>query len=291
MKAKQFSIALVMMSLFLVAQVWIAGAQDTTPRSWLTSSTEQTTAGQEFTVTVNVGGANQIYGGSFQLLYDTQAFEVVVTDSKAVTPGAFFGDSPSFPLKNSADTTSGTVDYALTLTQPAQPVSGDGVLGTITFRALKDAAVNIQLAKADLVSPEFTEVDGRLIAQKINQVEAQIGATVLGDTAPAQVASAPVTTAIEQPAVVVAPTADTATASVSVSASVAASQNADNTVVSAPVSNEPAVSARQVNSRVLIVAGLFFFAGLVLLIISVGMYSKMRVRFSLSVDNMPEHSL
>jgi hypothetical protein len=289
MKGKQFSIVIIMMSLFLVAQVWIAGAQDSTPRSWLAFPVEQATAGQEFTVTVNVGGANEVYGGSFQLLYDTQAFEVVVTDSKAVTPGPFFGDAPSFPLKNSADSTGGTVDYALTLTQPAQPVSGDGVLGTITFRALKDAPVSIQLTKADLVSPEFTEVDGRLIAQKINQVEAQIAETVMDDTAVSQVASAPVTTVIEQqPVVEVAPTVDTATASVSVSA---ANQNVDNTVLSAPVQNAPAVSSRQTNTRVLIVAGLFFLAGLVLLITSVGMYSKMRVRFSLSVDNMPEHSL
>ena len=292
MKGKQFSIGLFMMSLFLVAQVWIAGAQDTTPRFWLTYPIQQATAGQEFTVTVNVGGADQVYGGSFQLQYDPQSFEVVVTDSKAVTPGPFFGDAPSFPLKNSADVTGGTVDYALTLTQPAQPVSGDGVLGTVTFRALKDAPVSITPAKASLVSPEFTEVDGRLIAQKINQVEAQIGETVVSDTDASQVVSAPVTTAIEQkPAVVIALTADTATASVSVSVSAAASQNADNTVLSAPVSGAPAVSARQMNSRVLIVAGLFFLAGLVLLITSVGMYSKMRVRFSLSVDNMPEHSL
>jgi hypothetical protein len=291
MKAKQFSIVTVMMSLFLVAQVWIAGAQDTAPRSWLASPVEQATAGQEFTVTVNVGGATQVYGGSFQLLYDTEAFEVVVTDNKAVTPGPFFGDAPSFPLKNSTDVTGGTVDYALTLTQPAQPVSGDGVLGTITFRALKDAPVSIQLTKADLVSPEFTQVDGRLIAQKINQVEAQIGETVVDNSAVSPVVSAPVNTAIEQQAaVVVAPTADTATASVSVSVA-AASQNTDNAVVSAPVSAAPAVSERQTNTRVLIAAGLFFLAGLVLLITSVGMYSKMRVRFDLSVDNMPEHSL
>src|SRR5690349_15548565 len=93
MKGKQFSIVIIMMSLFLIAQVWITGAQDAAPRIWLTSSVEQATAGQEFTVTVNVGGATQVYGGSFQLVYDTQAFEVVVTDSKAVMPGPFFGDA------------------------------------------------------------------------------------------------------------------------------------------------------------------------------------------------------
>ncbi|MBZ0286087.1 MAG: cohesin domain-containing protein, partial [Anaerolineae bacterium] len=221
MKGKQFSIGLFMMSLLLVAQVWIAGAQDSTsPRSWLETSIEQATAGQEFSVTVNVGGTAQVYGGSFQLQFDPQAFEVVVTDSKAVTPGPFFGDAPSFPLVNNADTGKGTVDYALTLTQPAQPVSGDGVLGTITFRALKDAAVSIQLSKASLVSPEFTEVDGRLIAQKINQVEAQIeGVSVAAG--PVEASAPDTTTVVEQPpAVVIAPAVDTS--AVSAPASVAA---------------------------------------------------------------------
>lgn len=290
MKGKQFSIGLVMLSLFLIAQVMIAGAQDSTPRIWPTSPVEQATAGQEFDVAINVGGADQVYGGSFQVTYDPQAFEVVLTDSKAVTPGAFFGDAPSFPLKNTAE--AGTVDYALTLTQPAQPVSGDGVLGTITFRALKDAPVELVVGKASLVSPEFTEVDGRLIAQKINQVDAVIGETVVGDVAPApvvqEVVSAPVAV-VEQPPVVpvVEPTAEMATASVSVAS---ASASTNNTVVSAPVTSESVPTARSLSSRLLLLAGLFF-AGLVLLIISVGMYSKMRVRFSLVADNMPEHSL
>ena len=86
------------------------------PRFWLSYDTDNVTAGQEFTVTVNIAGAVDVYGGSFQLLYDTQAFEVVVVDLKAISPGAFFENGPSFALKNSADASAGTVDYALTLT-------------------------------------------------------------------------------------------------------------------------------------------------------------------------------
>lgn len=275
MSGKKSYVGLLLITLLVIAQVWMAGAQDSTPRSWLSSDVAQATTGQEFNVTVNVGGAVQVYGGSLQLLYDAQAFEVVLENEMAVTPGAFFGELPSFPLKNSADATAGTVDYALTLTQPAVPVDGDGVLGTVKFRALKDAPVTMTLVNASLVSPEFTEVDGRMVAQKINQVEAQIAEMTIGNAAPVEVAPQIVEQAPAEVVVVATPVTDTATASVSV----AATQNQ-----AAPMMQ------RQPNNRIFIAAGVFFFAGLVLLIMSVGMYSKMRVRFSFA-DNTQEYGL
>jgi hypothetical protein len=276
MSGKKSYAVLLLITLLVITQVWMAGAQESTPRSWLSSEVAQAIAGQEFNVTVNVGGAVQVYGGSLQLMYDAQAFEVVLDNDKAVTPGAFFGDSPSFPLKNSADAAAGMVDYALTLTQPAVPVDGDGILGTVKFRALKDAAVTMSLVNASLVSPEFTEVDGRMVAQKINQVEAQIAEMTIGDAAPVQTAPQVVVEQAPAEVVVVAtPVTDTATASVSV----AATQNQ-----AAPMMQ------RQPNNRIFIAAGVFFFAGLVLLIMSVGMYSKMRVRFSFA-DTPQEYGL
>lgn len=275
MSGKKSYAVLLLITLLVITQAWMAGAQDSTPRSWLSSEVAQATTGQEFNVTVNVGGAVQVYGGSLQLLYDAQAFEVVLENELAVTPGAFFGDSSSFPLKNSADAAAGTVDYALTLTQPAVPVDGDGVLGTVKFRALKDAPVTMTLVNASLVSPEFTEVDGRMVAQKINQIEAQIADMTIGNAAPVEVAPQIVEQAPAEVIVVATPVTDTATASVSV----AATQNQ-----AAPMMQ------RQPNNRIFIAAGVFFFAGLVLLIMSVGMYSKMRVRFSFA-DNTQEYGL
>jgi len=143
-----------LLSLLLSGALATVGAQDSL-RIWLSSEIAQATAGQEFVVTVNVTGANQVYGGSFQLLYDPQVFEVILVDNQAVSPGAFFGSEPSFALKNMVDATTGTVDYALTLTQPAVPVTGEGMLGTVKFRALQDAPVVITPAGAQLVSPDL----------------------------------------------------------------------------------------------------------------------------------------
>lgn len=252
------------------------GAQEAAPRFWLSSDVSQAATGQEFLVTVNVAGAQGVYGGSFQVQYDPTAFEVIAVDSKAVQPGPFFEGGPSFALKNTADPAGGVVDYALTLTQPAQPVSGDGILGTIQFRALKDAPVTMIPVVAELVSPEFTEVDGRLIAQKINTVAAQITETLAGN---APVAAPQV---VEQPQV-------SAPVDNSASASVSAAVPAQIESVVAPALLEETRSTP--NNKVLVVAGLFFVGGLLLLTVSVGMYSKMRVRFSLAGDSQSEHLL
>jgi hypothetical protein len=236
-------------------------AQDPSPRIWPSSEATQVTAGQEFTVAVNVAGADKAYGTSFKLNYDPQALEVVLDNDKALTPGTFFGDSSSFTLKNTAD--AGVVEYAVTLTQPAQPVSGDGTLGTVKFRALKDSAVEITTAEATLVTPVFSQVDGRLVAQSINQTEAQVaGLTVTVGAGSSTVDSN---------------AASSATASLGGNTSSLGSK-VPNTAVQQPVSSQPVFAeAGQPNQRVLIFAAVFFVLGLGLLVISVGMYSKMRV--------------
>ena len=161
-------------------------------------------------------------------------------------------------------------------------MSGDGVLGTIIFRALKDTPITIIPASAELVSPEFTQVDGRLIAQKINQVEAVISDTVIGGSLVAETGNS----------IVEDTPPDTAAASVSLST--AGQQNpavssASVGEVQAPVLTEEHRSIP--SNKMLLVAGLFFVGGLLLLTVSVGMYSKMRVGFSLAGDRHLERML
>lgn len=251
MQSKKIITFVLSVVLLIIANVFVVAAQEVTPRVWLASDIAQASAGQEFTVTINVDDAVQIYGSSFKLAYDPELFEVVLTNGKAIAPGAFFQDQQGFELKNTA--ASGVVDYALTLMQPAQPVSGNGALGTVTFRALQAAPVAITTTEASLVSPEFTEIDGRMVAQRINQVAAQIDNTLTASS-PA-VAQAPVNTAPD-----------------------AASMFVNPELTVAPQTPAAPVSS---NNLSLIFAGIFFTAGLVLLTVSVGMYSRMRVRFDL----------
>ncbi|MBZ0281000.1 MAG: cohesin domain-containing protein [Anaerolineae bacterium] len=264
MQSKKHIFAVIGIVLLVAANLFAVGAQDAAPRIWLASDLTQAAIGQEFSITVNVDGAEQIYGSSFKLSYDPLAFEVVITEGKAIVPGAFFQDQPGFELKNAASAQTGVIDYALTLMQPAQPVSGGGVIGTITFRALQDAPVVITATEASLVSPEFAEIDGRLVAQRINQVTAQIDNTLAQST-----------TVVAQSS-----TNNEEAASMFVNPELAGI-TAESPESAAPVNVSPAPRS---NDVALIFAGVFFTAGLVLLTVSVGMYSRMRVRFSMLAE-------
>lgn len=137
-------------------------------------------AGDTFTVTIQVGNAAGVYGGSLKLTYDPLALEAIVTDAGVVAPGDFFGGQPGFTLKNTAE--AGTVDYATTLRQPAEPVTGSGILGTIQFRALQAGTVDIAISEASLLAPRFEEVNGRKIARSVDEVPVQTQGTTISTT-------------------------------------------------------------------------------------------------------------
>lgn len=269
----QIALFVSLIVLVLFAQVFAAGAQSPDPRLTLVPDVTEATVGQTVTVNVTISGAAGVYGGSFKLSYDPQLFELVQTDNKPVTPGAFFADEPGFALRNAADTSVGTVEYALTLMQPAQPVSGDGSLGTITLRALQDGPVVVSALNASLVAPEFTEVDGHMVAQKVNQVAVQIegqapeqAAVVNADTAASTSASASVV-----------PTADPAAAKMFTNPQLSASASVQN---SASVSVIPAETIRRTDNIVSVLAVMFLVMGVVLLTLSVGLYSRMRFHYT-----------
>ncbi len=273
MQHKKALILLMILTLAFASNLLIAGAQDQGTTISVVPDVDQATAGQEFTVKIQVTNADQIYGASFELSFDPSAFEVLQPASLVVEPGSFFDGIAGFPLQNTVDAETGTISFALTLTQPAEPISGDGVLGTVTFRALKDAPTAIAAVKASLVSPEFSEVNGNKVAQSMKNVPAQIS---------------------QAPAVAQSNTSAAASTTNSASVSVASVSGGSQADATAMFGNLPASASVQqtqsdANSLVtqlpLIAAGLFFVFGLVLLTFSVGMYSRMRVRFNVMAMN------
>ncbi|MBI1281249.1 MAG: hypothetical protein GC179_24190 [Anaerolineaceae bacterium] len=257
------------------------GAQDNAPQLQLNPDKEQVTAGETVTVTVNVVGAVGVYGGSFKLSYDPQAFEVVQSDNKAVTPGAFFANEPGFALRNVADPAAGTIEYAITLMQPAKPVDGDGVLGTFTLHALKDAPVALTSLSANFVAPEFKQVDGHLVAEKVNQLTAEVQGAVNGTPLVAN-NTAPVLV----PTVEVANAAPVESAVSNDAAAVDMFSNPDLNVVSSNDTANPGVipvaTVNRTDNLVSIAAIVFLVVGVILLTLSIGMYSRMRVHYTLA---------
>lgn len=223
----------------------IISAQETIPRVWLSSDIQQASSGQTFTVTINAADAVGVYGGSFKLAYDPQTLEVILDENNAVTPGTFFDNSSSFTLVNKAG--AGIVEYALTLTQPAEPVSGSGVLGTVVFRALADTALEITPIEARLLSPEFTEVNGRKIAHKINEVTTQIQGMTINEGNMQAV--------FQDPTPEMRPLTVPETAAIPISAS------------------------RMVDRPTLVIGGILFVIGLLLFAASIGVYVNLRRQF------------
>jgi hypothetical protein len=117
----------------------------------------------------------------------------------------------------------------------------------VTFRALADSSVTITPLEARLLSPQFSDVNGRKVAQKIDEVQAQLqGMTMtIGSGAPVTVA---------QPQVI--------------------ASNNSPPLVSLTVPQSPRMP-------VLIVGGLLFALGLLLFATSVGAYVNIRRQFRL----------
>jgi hypothetical protein len=176
MQYKKALILFIISVIILTSHLVLVGAQDNPALVSVLPSNPQVTTGQEFTVSIQIANAVQIYGASFELSYDPQSFEVIPSNGSAsVAAGPFFEGKPSFTLKNTADPTKGSVVFAITLMQPAEPVSGEGTLGIVTFRALKDGnPATISAMKADLVSPVYADVNGQKVAESMRQVPAQI---------------------------------------------------------------------------------------------------------------------
>jgi hypothetical protein len=273
----KLSYVIVFVLLFAVG-LFTVGAQDSVPQVQLSPDKTEAVAGDTITVTVNVTGAVGVYGSSFKLNYDPQAFEVVQTDNKPVTPGAFFADEPGFALRNAVDTTAGTIEYAITLMQPAKPVDGDGVLGTFTLHALKNSPVTITDVNATFVAPEFKEVDGHLVAQKVNQVTAQVQGAM----------DSPIVAA-ENTVPEVAPTAEVAHPAVAADVAVNMFNNPHLNAVPANQNVNPGViptdTVNRTDNAVSIAAVAFLIVGVILLTLSVGMYSRMRVQYTTFASN------
>lgn len=149
-------------------------AQESQPTVGLVPSAETMTAGDDLSLQITVQDAEMIYGVGFTLSYDPAAYEALTTDGAIVQPGDFFADKPSFTAANRANAESGQIEYAMTLTRPATPVSGDGLLGTVRLRALADGPVNLQLSDVQLLAAVFEEVNGEVIASGVVEIPAMV---------------------------------------------------------------------------------------------------------------------
>jgi len=113
-------------------------------------------AGSDLVVELKVNEAVELYGAELEMSFDPSVLAVRDADlSRAgvqIENGEMFSAEESFVVQNSVDNAKGIVRYAVTLLRPAQPVSGDGVIVRIRFRAQSDKKTIISLRKLGLYS-------------------------------------------------------------------------------------------------------------------------------------------
>ncbi len=166
------TIILILLALLALPGAVLANGES---RLWLSVEDLSLTSGREVTVGVFIENAPLIYGVESHLSFDPAVLEVVDADEKQagvqLIPGDFLDPKQAVILQNQADNQAGTVDYALTLVNPAPAVQGDGLLARITFRAKTDGPSTIQVKNG-----LFGTQTGETIAPIVEGTEVNINA-------------------------------------------------------------------------------------------------------------------
>lgn len=108
--------------------------------------------------------------------------EVVDADKKQpgvqIEPGKFIDSNQSFILQHQVNNIAGTIDYALTLVNPAPPVKGNGALAKITFRAKAEGQTTLSITEGlfgartgETIAPALDSTELQIVAQKGNDVQ------------------------------------------------------------------------------------------------------------------------
>jgi hypothetical protein len=117
-------------------------------------------------VTIQLSNMHDLYAVDLELAFDKNVLEVVDRDDQAVgvnleLVGNWF--EAGYVAVNLADNAAGTIQFAATLTRPAEPIEGAGAVAVIRFRAkalAEDSAVTLTRA-------EFSDRDGFLVGRPV----------------------------------------------------------------------------------------------------------------------------
>ena len=135
--------------ILLVAALLLPGAsqaQDTEPVVRFDPASQTIGVGEQVSVDVMVGGVTDLVGVSIVVKYDPAIVEVVGDPG----PGSFI------PLEHDPEGISvgpaGEIQIAYQIESPAgNPVSGEGVVGNITFRGRAEGTTDLALAEVTLI--------------------------------------------------------------------------------------------------------------------------------------------
>lgn len=116
--------------------------------------------GEQGTIALVVENAQDLYGAEFHLTFDPAVVEVVDADAAQAGIQIQSGDwlQNTFVAVNQTDNATGAIDYAVTLLNPAPPLSGTGTLALFTFKAKANGNSVLKIEKALLATRDALEI-------------------------------------------------------------------------------------------------------------------------------------
>lgn len=147
---KRFAILIV---LFLIGHA-PAAAQEVLFVS-LEAPTTALQTGQEYEVTLRMSGANAVWLLNVEVEYDPDLLFIFGTQSGSpVRQGAMFDRERSVVVRNNIQRTK--LNYTVSMLAPADPVSGDGAVGTFRIYPLKAGTTTLRFSRAEAVRVHFS---------------------------------------------------------------------------------------------------------------------------------------
>jgi hypothetical protein len=173
----------IILALLLVFYQLAVSQAQTQPRLNLVMTSSNLTVNKKFTVVVRVEEVSSVYGSELHLLFDPTMLTVV-----ELQHGDFFSADPeqrAFVLQNEADNENGTIDYALSLLNPAPPVAGAGVLLRVVFQTKAEGQTTIDFKRG-----LFGTAAGEQIVATGESLKVTIGAAE-GNSSPPEISPEP----------------------------------------------------------------------------------------------------
>ncbi len=136
-------------------------------------------------VDVMAENVTDMYGAEFRLKYDPAMISVqdFMADQEGIQiePGNMLPLDQGFVVANKVNETEGTIAFAITLLNPATPVSGSGPLARISFKLLQNGPSTINIERAKLVSFDLQTIPNQteaLVIGNDGQAPATTGSNV-----------------------------------------------------------------------------------------------------------------
>lgn len=159
--------------------------------------------GQEYEITLRVTGADQVWLLNVEVEYDPALLYIIGTQSGSpVRQGALFNREQSVVVRNNIQRTK--LNYTISMLAPADPASGDGIVGVFRIYPLTAGTTTLRFSRAEAVRVQFSgEGDQRTAGEQENLTVTPVllELTISGDTVqpPSEATATPEPTATPDP--------------------------------------------------------------------------------------------